>query len=596
MPHGTPAPSAHGPPPAPPPAPAAAGAAPRRPPGGLILRGDAGRLPEPRRLLSWVYLGRLVLAGAIFVAAALVWTDAPSTTTLAATLIFFVSAAVTLGSFVYTHVRRVPPGRSYLYGQVVFDVVLVTWVVHLTGGKESAFAPLYILVICAGAVLLPILGGMLIGVLASILYFAGIVWSAHGVPDASVSLQIALFTAVAMVTGLLGDRLRRTGTVLGQVETELRLLRLDTDDILAGIASGVLTVDEEGRLAYVNAAGAELLGMKADEWMGRPVMEELDRLAPGLGTMLRQAMQSGAGAARLETGERPDGVVLGVSTTPMGREAPRPATVTAIFQDITARRRLDALRRRAERLEAVAELSASLAHEIKNPLASIRSAVEQLSAGVADAEDRDVLRGLVVRESDRLSRLLSEFLDFARVEVRAVRPVDIMRVARNAVDVVRAHPQASGCTLALEVEPGEDGVLVSGDEDLLHRAVLNLVLNGVQWAGAGGRVRVRVRGGPPEALGLALGSRRVVHLRVSDSGPGIPAADAEHVFDPFYTRRPGGTGLGLALVQRAAEAHGGAVMVDRSPRGWGATFSLYLPALLPGGADAAPSEPRENPS
>jgi two-component system sensor histidine kinase PilS (NtrC family) len=580
----------------PPAAPAPPPEAPPRARGALTLRGDTGRLPEPRRLLSWVYLGRLVLAGAIFVAAALVWTDAPSTTTLAATLIFFASTAFTLASFVYTHVRRQPPGRNYLYAQVVFDVVLVTWVVHLTGGRESAFAPLYILVICAGAVLLPILGGILIGALASILYFAGIVWSAHAVPDAAVSLQIALFAAVALVTGYLGDRLRRTGTVLGQVETELRLLRLDTDDILAGIASGVMTVDDAGRLQYLNAAGAELLGLAAEEWMGRPVLEELERLAPGMGTVLAETLGSGAARARFETGERPGGVVLGVSTTPMGRESPRPASVTAVFQDITARKRLDALRRRAERLEAVAELSASLAHEIRNPLASIRSAVEQLSAGVADAEDRDLLRGLVVRESDRLSRLLSEFLDFARVEVRAVEPVDVMRVARNAVDVVRAHPAASGCSVALQVDPGEDGVLVAGDHDLLHRAALNLVLNAVQWAGPGGRVEVRVQGGPPELLHPALDAGRVVHLRVADSGPGIPAEDVEHVFDPFYTRRPGGTGLGLALVQRAAEAHGGAVIVDRSAPGWGATFSLYLPALLPGGPAAAPSQPVEAPS
>jgi two-component system, NtrC family, sensor histidine kinase PilS len=150
--------------------------------------------------------------------------------------------------------------------------------------------------------------------------------------------------------------------------------------------------------------------------------------------------------------------------------------------------------------------------------------------------------------------------------------------------------------VGLEVHPGEDGVLVRGDEDLLHRAVLNLVLNAVQWAGAGGRVQVRVEGGPPEALHPALGTGRVVHLRVADSGPGIPAGDAEHVFDPFYTRRPGGTGLGLALVQRAAEAHGGAVIVDRSPPGWGATFSLYLPALLPADPPAGADEPVENPT
>jgi two-component system sensor histidine kinase PilS (NtrC family) len=542
------------------------------------------RLPEPRRILTWVYLGRLVLASAIFVAAAWVWTAASSGTTLAATLMLFASIVATFASFLYTHVRRHPPGRNYLYLQVVFDVGLVTGVVFLTGGRESTFAPLYILVICAASVLLPILGGILVALFASILYLAGIVWSAHGVPDAAVSLQIALFTSVALVTGYLGDRLRRAGDVLGEVESELRMLRLDTDDILGNVSTGVLTVDHAGRLAYLNPAGAELLRLEAGEWMGRPVVEELDRVAPGLGTILAGTLRSGAGVPRFETGETPDGVILGASTTPMGRGGASTATVTAIFQDITGRRRLDALRRRAERLEAVAELSASLAHEIKNPLASIRSAVEQLTGGVADAEDREVLRGLVLRESDRLSRLLTEFLDFARVEVTAAAPVDVMAVARNAVELVRAHPSAAGCAVRLTVDPGEEGVIVCGDEDLLHRAVLNLVLNGVQWAGAGGAVEVDVASGPPDKLDPELGSARAVRIRVGDSGPGIDPEDVDQVFDPFYTRRPGGTGLGLALVQRAAEAHGGAVMVGQPAPAGGATFCLYLPALAAVGA------------
>ncbi|HET6763898.1 MAG TPA: ATP-binding protein [Longimicrobiaceae bacterium] len=554
------------------------------------------RLPEPRRILWWVYLGRVTLALAIFTAAAWVWTAVSSLATLAATLILFVSAVVTALSFAYTHLRRREPGRNFLYAQVAYDVVLVTAVVVLTGGKESAFAPLYILVICAAAVLLPILGGILIAALASMLYLAGIVWSAHGVPDAGVSLQIVLFTAVALVTGYLGDRLRRTGTVLGQVESELRSLRLDTDDILGNVSTGVLTVDETGRLAYLNPAGSELLGLSGVEWMGRRVIEELDERAPGLGIILDGTLRSGAGVARFETGETPDGIVLGASTTPMGRRSGGASTVTAIFQDITGRRKLDALRRRAERLEAVAELSASLAHEIKNQLASIRSAVEQLAAGVSDVEDRDVLRGLVLRESDRLSRLLTEFLDFARVEVRAAAPVDVMAVARNAVALVRAHPAADGCTLTLAVDPGEEGVMVSGDEDLLHRAVLNLVLNGVQWAGPAGTVEVQVKSGSPEKLDPELGSPRSVRIRVRDSGPGIPAEDVDLVFDPFYTQRPGGTGLGLALVQRAAEAHGGAVVVEAGAPGWGATFCLYLPALSAVGPAPAASEfPEEAP-
>lgn len=553
-------------------------------------------MPATRQVLSWIYLGRMALAGTFFGTVVGVWTDAPARSTLAATLTLLACLGFTVPSFIHTHVRRRAAPREFLYAQVLFDVALVTWVVYLTGAQESIFSPLYVLVICAAAILLPILGGILIGVLASILYFATIVWTAHSPPGASVALQIALFTAVALVTGYLGDRLRRTGAVLGAVETELRLLQLETDEILDSIGTGVLTVDGGGRLAYLNQAGAELLGLEAEAWRGKPVLDALDAAAPGLGAVLARTTRRRAGVSRFETGATPDGLVLGVSTTLMATRAPLQAPVTAIFQDITDRKRADALRSRAERLEAVAELSASLAHEIKNPLASIRSAVEQLADGRLDGEDRDVLRALVVRESDRLSRLLTDFIDFARAKVRSPAPVDMMLVARNVVDLVRAHPAASAREVRLRITPPEDGLFVAGDEDLLHRAVLNLVLNAAQWAGPGGVVEVTLDVGAPDAARVPAEVEQVVRLRVSDTGPGVAAEVVDRIFDPFFTQRADGTGLGLALVHRAAEAHRGAVLVEPRAPGSGAVFALYLPVLPaaelePAGAEPVPAIP-----
>lgn len=539
----------------------------------------AGRLPQPRRVLSWVYLGRLCLAGAIFVAAALVWKQAEAHVTLAASLLLVLAAAFTAGSFWYTHLAQHAPGRTYLYAQVLFDVALVATVVHLTGGPESDFVPLFVLVIVAAAILLPFVGGVLIGVLVSLLFLADIVLST-GTIAASGILQIVLFAAVALATGYLGDRLRHTGAVLGEVETELRLLRLDTDDVLASIATGLITVDGAGRLAFINPAAADLLHIRASDWLGRPFLAKLDAVAPGLGRVIAQSSATRTPVRRFETDETDVGMVFGVSTTLIQRDEGGPPSVTAIFQDITERKRMDQLRGRAERLEAVAELSASLAHEIKNPLASIRSATEQLAGEGIDADDRVVLGGLVVRESDRLSRLLTEFIDFARAKLRAAERLDLARLVRHVVDVVKAHPQARGIDVSFSVDADAEDVAVHGDEDLLHRAVLNLALNAVQWAGQGGRVEVRVDAVDTDLMAPRLGAAHAVRIRVSDTGPGVPEENAEHIFDPFFTRRPGGTGLGLALVQRAADAHGGAVFVDQS-RGddWGATFAFYLPAL-----------------
>jgi two-component system sensor histidine kinase PilS (NtrC family) len=249
--------------------------------------------------------------------------------------------------------------------------------------------------------------------------------------------------------------------------------------------------------------------------------------------------------------------------------------VTAVLQDITETKQIEDLIRRAERLQAVAELGASLAHEIKNPLASIRSAVELMSGERLQPEDRDKLRRLVVGESERLSRLLTEFMEFSRVEMRKWAQVDLARVAGDAVELAMRHPDRLAEIRINFVRPGTPA-LVDGDQDLLHRAVFNLLLNAVQHSGERGTVTVAVDR-PADDLPPSVQMNAPVRLTVTDSGPGIREEDIPRMFDPFFTTRTGGTGLGLALVHRAVEAHRGAILVD-SNRNGGARFTIYLPA------------------
>ncbi len=542
---------------------------------------SVAQLPQPRRLLSWVYTGRLALVSAFLLHAALLM-EAPSRRLLVSGLVALAALAYTAVAFGLTRRRHAPPSRAFLYRQIVFDAGLLTAAVFLSGGPKSIFVPLYVLVIFAAALLLPFLDGLLVGLLAIVLYFAS-AWVALGALNGTVLLQVGLFAVVALVAGYLGDRLRQTGKALGEVQTELRRLRLDTGDILDTVSTAVLTVDEEGRLAYVNPAAEEILSLSARDWLSRPVLDQLDRIAPGLGRVIARSGQGRIAIRRFETEPiAEDSFVLGVSTTLVEREEGGRPAVTAIFQDITEKKRVEALRMRSERLEAVAELSASLAHEIKNPLASIRSAVEQIAAGEVDPEDGRVLRGLVLRESDRLTRLLAEFIDFARVQVDAPEPIDFASVVREVANVVRAHPDCRDRAIRVQVDESASRLWLRGAEDLLHRAVLNLLLNGVQWAGPGGRVELRLDEVHSDLLSPALGSLGLIRLRVADTGPGISPEIVDQIFDPFFTRRPGGTGLGLALVQRAVEAHGGVIFVDNAPAAGelGATFTLYLPALV----------------
>ena len=511
-----------------------------------------------------------VLAGAL-----LRWLEADPQQTFLATVMFVVALAATSASVWHTHVRGREPGENLLYAHVILDVMLVTVIIHITGGEESNFAPLYVLVISEGALLLPLSGGVLIGALASILYFADLFWFHEATFTGTVAYQIVLFAVVALVTGFVGDRLRRAGMALGAVESELRQLRLDTGDILASISTGVLTVDGTGRLAYLNPAGASLLGLDVEQWLGAPVVNAVDQLAPGMGMVLRRSIEDGIPIQRFKTTARRNGreIVLAVSTTVLGREEGRVPSATALFQDVSDLERVEALNRRAERLEAVAELSASLAHEIKNPLASIRSAVEQIAKPTLKAGDRQLLERLVVGESDRLSRLLSNFLEFTGLTMGRQEVLDFREVVKDCVALVRQNPDCSE-RVAIEVHLPDRPQPVEGDTDLLHRAVFNLVLNAAQFSAPEGKVVV---GMERYSRAEGVGFRDMVRLVVRDTGPGVAAEDLPRIFDPFYTRRPGGSGLGLAVVHRSVVAHGGTVTVDQAPGG-GAEFVLELPA------------------
>ena len=544
------------------------------------FRPHSGEYQLPRRdLLRWLYVGRLTLVTGILAGAFWTWFEAQPQVTLVATVMFLLALFVTAASFWYTHVKGHEPGENFLYAQVVIDVALVTAIVHVTLGPESNFAPLYILVISAGALLLPLPGGVLIGGLASITYFADLVWGFQETFNQDVALQIGLFTFVALVTGLLGDRLRHTGQALGAMESELEQLRLDTSDILANLATGVMTVDGKGRLAYANLAAEVLLGIDRGAFMGVRVLDELERIAPGLGGVLEGSIRHGRSVERFRTtATLPDSrkIRLGVSTAVLERSGGEPNSATAIFQDITDLERIDELHVRTERFEAVAALSASLAHEIKNPLASIRSSVEQLSGNSLESEDRAVLERLVLGESDRLSRLLSEFLDYSILKIGTKEELDLRALVHDCVSLSKQHPDMANVELLMEVE--QSPVRVMGDGDLLHRALLNLLLNGAQSAGAGGRVVVSLTHEPGRAGPRGTSIEFPVRLSVRDSGAGIDADDMSRVFDPFYTTKESGSGLGLAVVHRAVEAHQGVTFVDRAPEG-GAQFVVFLPGI-----------------
>ena len=531
---------------------------------------------DPYRILRWVHLARLAMSGAIFVAAVLAWRNADEGLTLVASLLITGALVFTSGSALYSGIYGKPLRTGFFYSQSLFDLLVVTTIVHVTGSGTSQFAALYILVIAAASLLLPYTGGLLIAALGCVLYFADVIITPGTPLDLGVWLQLGVFAAVALGSGYIAARLRQAGAGTQQLAAELVKVRLQAADILKNIRSGIVTVDAAGGLVYANPAASQLLGIPLDEHLGSPVIETISVAAPELARALGRAARDGTRTSRAEGSitVRDRRFPIGLNTTRSEGDGATTATATAIFQDISDQKRLDTLNARAERLEAVAELSASLAHEIKNPLAAIRSAVETLGRSPRSNADERTLAELIVRESDRLSRLLSEFLDFARVRVARVEPLDLAAIARGAASLAAAHPDRPNDVEVVCVG-ANDRMVVEGDEDLLHRAVFNLALNAVQASPHGGRVRVELAplsmDQVPAGVSFDLGG---VALRVSDDGPGIPAEIRDRLFDPFFTTKPGGSGLGLSIVHRAIEAHAGFVFVDSDDRGTRVTVLL----------------------
>lgn len=538
---------------------------------------DRLAIPGPRTLLGAIVVSRLILIG--LVGGRLVAVPGPSVAwNLAVVAVLVASLAAAGWLALRLRQRRDMPDGSALFVQATVDILLVTALVGFVSGATTSLAAIYVGLVTVYALLLPVGRGLLTVMLATACYVAITLTS----PDADIGgpgrdfwTQVGVIAFIGVLITVLGNRLGTAAAEQRSLSAALRQVRLEADEILATIRSGVITVDGEGRLGYINPRGRRILGAHDNDFeTGTPVMETLRVRSRELHDAIMRGIRDQVRISRGEAAvRRSDGTLfpVGLSTTTFQRPGSTHPSVTAIFTDISDLKRLQEFRVRTERLEAVAALSASLAHEIRNPLAAIRSAVEQLAKSVGDDSDEQVLANLVMRESERLNRLLSEFLDFSRVRATHFEPLDLLDVVTDAARVIGAMPVGQGINIRVEGQSTE----LQADADLIHRTVSNLMLNAAQALDGKGTITVTVgEAGPGE--GPSGPEVRRVKLVIKDDGPGIPEAVRDHLFEPFVTGRQGGTGLGLAIVQRAVTSHHGVILVD-SARASGTIFTIFIP-------------------
>jgi two-component system sensor histidine kinase PilS (NtrC family) len=488
-------------------------------------------------------------------------------------------ATVVLSSVVLLLSRPSTQPRQMAWLVALLDVAIVTAVVASTGGARSMFAFLYVMLVTAACVTLSRTGGLTIAAVASTLY-TGLVFgrtvfpltALFEVPEESTALEIltmfanaGTFLVVAIVAGGLAERFRSTRAELEAQRKSLENLKAFKDLVFESVGTGLIAVDREKKITAFNRTAATISGIPVNRAIGRPWHVIFGEVVP-LAAIEEAVDVAQRMTARHEvTLPRDGGPGIPVRMTfsaLIGAEGERLGLICAC-EDLSAIRAMEERLRHADRLATLGRMSANIAHEIRNPLASLTGAIEVLASQGPSGELRERLASIVLKESGRLNAILREFLEYARPAPLARAPVNVCETI-DEVLLLLGHRATPGTLKIVRELPAS--LTWELDPQQFRQAIWNLCLNAVEAMPDGGELRV--------AAGVA--DRHLV-VRVEDSGDGIGGSDVAHVFEPFFSTKPGGSGLGLALVHRIVKDHGGEIDVESTPGG-GSTFTLRIPA------------------
>ncbi len=532
---------------------------------------------ELRRRITWILVLRtvvisLVLALTLWVS----WVNNVDPSAAPSLVLLGVVGATYLATIIYSLLLRggVDPARL-IWPQIVGDLAVTSVLVHVTGGAQSAYTFFFALSIIGAAAVHSRWATVLVTQVAMLLLvvIALSAWQQvaplPSLPPAapqgqtpilflrSLGLNLATLVGVGVLGYLLAGELRRTEASLASERRVVADLVSLHQDIVRSLTSGLVTVDLAGHVLTVNHHAAELLGVT--DALGRDV----DDILPGLHARLDALATSDTlRRADLTLTAADRTLVLGISVSPL-RDLQDVVVGRVInFTDLTELRRMSQQVKHAERMATIGQLAAGIAHEIRNPLASMSGSIELLQHAPAVSEDDRALMAIVIREIDRLNALITDLLDYASPRPRQPVPFDFAVMIRETVQVFRQDRGLGGVEIAVDVPARLE---LTADPAKLRQVVWNLLRNAAEAAGTGGgHVRVMVRDDTEVAV-----------LELVDDGPGIPSDVQARVFDPFFTTKSKGTGLGLATCQNVITEHGGTITVHSGAEG--TRFVVSLP-------------------
>lgn len=502
-------------------------------------------------------------------------------------LIIFTYGVTILYALSLRHLRTPHALTIFTWIQVGIDLALETILVATTGGIESPFSVLYVTTVTVASLVLGSHSGLitasvctiLLGVVTGIQFqslYEGPVWLppsrlSHAETFQTFSIYGLAFLGVGFLSGMLAHQLREADRSLREKERGLSRLQLFHESIVQSISSGVFTTDESGRITSFNPAAQEATGYHAEQVRGR-LWREVFNWTPSDEAETEALMSMASVRFEVEC-KRADGsrLVLGMTVSPF-HEQGRQTGLVGVFKDLTQIRDMEEEMRRREWLATLGEMSAGMAHEIRNPLGALAGAMQMLRADVRGDETSQRLMDIAVREATRLDNIITEFLQYARPPALNLQQHDLNKVLADTLDLIQ-HEARTRKLVTMTTSMSAEPLVAEVDHDQLKQVFWNLATNAFDAMPGGGRLHI--------ATGLrqvdVMGRRTdVMEIAFEDTGEGIPKQHFDKIFLPFFTTKKEGSGLGLAQVHRIVDLHGGWIKVH-SDVGQGARFVVCLP-------------------